>query len=429
MSLQERRWNIEQCNRCHQCKIIPTVQSKAFSPMCPSIEYGQFHAYSGSGKLISAYALTEGRLPYTKETLESITACSMCGACDTACRASNADMVAPMDTLYELRAKLFEDGQTPPAHRAMLERIEKHGNPWGKPGESRTSWAKGLGLVDATRQPVDVLLHVGCGSAFDEAQWPGLVWLAQTFKRQGLSFGTLGAQEPHAGGLAYDLGHQALARRCADETLQRVRASGAHTVVTVDAESLAAFRNVYPRLGVRFDPVRLVHITEFLEETVVHTAEPSGASGTGAGNIVTYHDPCRLGRLSEPYEPWQGEWKNVMNGLRVAEPPTPARFGLGGVYDAPRRLLQSVPGTRLVEMERRREFSYCCGAGAGGQEAHPEFAEQAARHRLDEAAATGATTVVSSCASCVRHLGRVARQHRPALRVISLIDHLKNASA
>lgn len=426
MSLQEQRWSIEQCNRCHQCKSNPTVQSKAFSPMCPSMEYGQFHAYSGSGKLISAYALTEGRLPYTKEALESITACSMCGACDTACRTSHGDLVAPMDTLYDLRAKVHDDGKAPAAHRAMLDHIEKFGNPYGKPREYRALWTEGRNLADATRQPVDVLLHVGCSQAFDEAQWPALVWLVEAMQRQGLSFGTLGAAEPHAGGLAYDLGHQGLARRCAEETLRLVRASGAHTLVTADAESLAAFRNFYARLGVRLDPVRVLHVTEFLEEAGF-AAQPAATSGRD--EVVTYHDPCRLGRLSEPFVPWKGEWKLVLNGMRVAEPPTPARFGLAGVYDAPRRLLQSVPGTTLVEMERRREFSYCCGAGAGSREAHPEFADQAARHRLDEAAATGATALVSSCASCVRHLGAAARQHRPELRVVHLIDYLKNASA
>lgn len=425
MSLQEQRWSIEQCNRCHQCKATPTVRSKAFSALCPAIEHGQFHAYSGGGKLISAYALSEGRLPYSKDNLESITTCSMCGACDTACRTFLGDLVRPMETIYELRAKLFEDGQTQAPHQALLDNIERHGNPQGHPRERRTLWAQGLNLVDATRQPVDVLLHVGCSTAFDEAHWPGLVWLAKALQRRGLSFGTLGAAEPHAGGLAYDLGHQALARRCAEETLRLVRASGAHTVVTADAESLAAFRNVHARLGLRFDPVRVLHVTEFLEE---QDLQPQAAT-TGREEVVTYHDPCRLGRLAEPFVPWKGEWKIVLNGLRVAQPPIPERNGHGGVYDAPRRLLQSVAGTTLVEMERRREFSYCCGAGAGGKEAHPEFAEQAARHRLDEAAATGATTVVSSCATCVRHLGTVARQHRPGLRVVSLIDYLKNASA
>lgn len=331
-----------------------------------------------------------------------------------------------METLYDLRAKVFDDGQTPAAQRPLLDHIEKLGNPHGLPRERRALWAKGLDLADATRQQVDVLLHVGCSTAFDEAHWPGLVWLAKAMQRQGLSFGTLGAAEPHAGGLAFDLGHQALARRCAEETLRLVRASGAHTVVTTDAESLAAFRNVYARLGLSLEPVRVLHVTEFLDEAGLQAPQ---ASPTGREEVVTYHDPCRLGRLAEPFVPWKGEWKIVLNGLRVAEPPIPERNGHGGVYDAPRRLLQSVPGTTLVEMERRREFSYCCGAGASGKEAHPEFADQAARHRLDEAAATGATTVVSSCATCVRHLGAVARQHRPALRVISLIDYLKNASA
>lgn len=352
MSLQERRWNIEQCNRCHQCKQGPTVKSKAFGPMCPAIEYGKFHAYSASGKLISAYALTEGRLPYTQEALDSITTCSMCGACDTACRTFNGDAVAPMDTLYELRARLFDDGRLPEVHRALLDSIEQHGNPYGKPREDRVRWADGLDLLDAVRQQVDVLLHVGCSPAFDESQWPDLVWLAQAMGRKGLSFGTLGIQEPHAGGLAYELGHQALARRCAEETLRRVRASGAHTVVTTDAESLAAFRNCYARLGLRFEPVRVLHVTEFLAETGFP------APTRGRGEVVTYHDPCRLGRLSEPFVPWKGEWKLVMNGMRVAEPPQPPRFGLDGVYDAPRQLLQSVPGTTVIEMERHREFSY-----------------------------------------------------------------------
>jgi Fe-S oxidoreductase len=427
MSLQERRWNIEQCNRCHQCKATPTVRSKQFAPICPAIEYGQFHAYSGGGKLISAYALSEGRLPYSKENLDSITTCSMCGACDTACRTFLGDLVTPMETIYELRARLFDDGQVPAAQRAMLDSIEQRGNPYGKPREQRVRWAKGLNMIDATRQQVDVLLHVGCSQAFDEAQWPGLIWLAQTMSGQGVSFGTLGAAEPHAGGLAYDLGHRALARRCAEETLRLLRASGAHTVVTTDAESIAAFRNVYARLGLRLDPVRVLHVTEYLEQ--LEGVQAPRQAPAARQDVVTYHDPCRLGRLAEPFVPWQGEWKLVLNGLRVAQPPIPERNGHGGVYDAPRRLLQSVPGTTLVEMERRREFSYCCGAGAGGKEAHPEFADQAAQHRLDEAAATGASTVVSSCASCVRHLGAVARRHRPGMRVVSLIDYLKNASA
>src|ERR1044072_6969210 len=107
MSLQDRRWNTEQCNRCHQCKDTPTPTSKRFTPICPAIEYGEFHAYSGSGKIITAYALDTGRAEYTQQTLDTITTCSMCGACDTACQFILGDMVGPIDTIYELRAKMF----------------------------------------------------------------------------------------------------------------------------------------------------------------------------------------------------------------------------------------------------------------------------------------------------------------------------------
>lgn len=426
MSLEKQRWNIEQCNRCHQCKASPVQTSKKFAPLCPAIEYGQFHAYSASGKIITGYALMHGSAEYTPEALESITTCSMCGACDTACQFILGDLVQPLDGIYELRAKMFADGQVPAAQRKMLDNIAMHGNGQGVPRADRTRWAESLKLVDATSEQVDVLLHIGCANAFDESQWPGLIGIVEAFRKVGLSFGTLGEQESHAGSLAFELGHRELAQRCAEETARLVRASGARLLVTCDADSIAAFRNFYPRMGVTLDPVRVLHITEYLEELA-----SEGRWTTGAANeeVVTYHDPCHLGRLSELHEPWDGEWTAVMNGMRIAVPPRPHRFGLGGIYDAPRQLLQAVPGTRLVEMERRREFSYCCGAGGGGKEAHPEFAEQAALHRLEEAVSTGATTLVSSCGTCTRHLGSVAEKHGVGIRVADLAGYLKKAQA
>ena len=425
MTLASRQWNTEQCNRCHQCKFVPTPRSKKFSAACPAIKYGSFHAYSCSGKIISAYALEKGRLIYTKEAIDSITTCSLCGVCDTACRSNHGDLVAPIDTLYELRARLYVDGQIPEGHKRLLSNIESFGNPYAKPAEQRHQWALGLNLKNASQESVKVLLHIGCSNAFEPQRWPGLVWIAQQLRQADIDFGTLGVAEPHAGGLAFDLGHQALAHKLAEHTQRLIRSSGAHTLVTMDAQALAAFRNIYPRLGVTLDTVRIMHITEFFKEFgLPQTAKHY----TGAEQLVTYHDPCRLGRLSEPYTAWEGTWKLVMNGMRVSEPPQPHRFGLGGVYDQPRKLIRSVPGTRLVEMERVREFSYCCGAGAGGYEAHPEFAIQAAQDRLEEACSSGAKTLITSCAGCAEHLGKVAEQSRFAIRVVHLLDYLKDSA-
>lgn len=428
MTLEKQRWNIEQCNRCHQCKANPRLTSKQFAPLCPSIEYGQFHSYSASGKIITAYALMNGRADYTEEVMDSITACTLCGACDTACQFILGDLVQPLDGIYELRAKMFAEGKVPAAQRKLLDNIASHGNPDGRPASERTDWAKGLNLVDATSAKVDVLLHIGSANAFDKRQWPGLIGIAAALTATGVVVGTLGDKEPDAGALAFELGHRDLAKACADETVRLVRASGAALLVTCDASAIAAFRNFYVRMGVTLDPVRVLHVTEYLGELAAEGKWRASAPASEE-EVVTYHDPCRLGRLSEPYEPWEGEWTTVMNGMRIAAPPRPHRFGLGGVYDAPRELLKAVPGTRLVEMERTREFAYCCGAGGGGKEAHPDFAEKAALHRLEEAAATGATTLVSSCGTCTRHLGAIAEKHGLGIRVTDLAGYVTKAQA
>jgi Fe-S oxidoreductase len=78
------------------------------------------------------------------------------------------------------------------------------------------------------------------------------------------------------------------------------------------------------------------------------------------------------------------------------------RAGRTGIYDPPRKVLTAIPGLKLVEMERIREYSWCCGAGGGVHEAFPEFAGWTARERIEEAIATGADALVTACPWCVR---------------------------
>jgi len=424
MSLQARKWNIEQCNRCNQCKISPVPKSQRFSAVCPAVEYGQFHAYSGSGKIITGYAISTGWAKYSKEVVDSLTTCTMCGACDTACHHLNGDLIQPIETLYDVRAQLASDGQLPAAHRLLLDHLAKHGNPYGRPREERSRWAQALNLVDATREPVEVLLHIGCSNAFDKNAWPMLSWIAAALGKAEVRFGTLGNQECNTGVLAYELGDRELAATLARQTIELVKRSGAKTLVTCCADSIAAFRNFYPRMELPLKGIEVLHITEYLQRLM---ASGQCSLKATAQETVTYHDPCKLGRLSEPFVPWSGTWKVINNGLRFAEPPRPKRFGLGGIYDAPRQLLQQVQGTRLVEMERIRELSYCCGAGGGGKEAHPEFAEKAAADRLAEAISTGASTLVTACASCTSHLRQTAERQGLHIQVKNLVEYLMEA--
>ena len=115
---------------------------------------------------------------------------------------------------------------------------------------------------------------------------------------------------------------------------------------------------------------------------------------------VTWHDPCHLGRRGEPYKHWEG--KRVKFGL--TEPPREMNRGVNGIYEAPRTILKAIPGVRLVEMERIKEYSWCCGSGGGAKSAYPDFALATAKERIEEAEATGAAAIVTACPWCESNL-------------------------
>src|SRR5690606_6484421 len=99
---------------------------------------------------------------------------------------------------------------------------------------------------------------------------------------------------------------------------------------------------------------------------------------------------------------WSGEEKKVLGQVVTYDPPKPRYNGASGVYDQPREVIRAIPGVELVEMERIREYSWCCGAGGGVREAYPEEASWTATERLDEALATGADALVTACPWCER---------------------------
>lgn len=400
-------------------------ESQAFSTICPSIDHGQFHAFSASGKIITSHALMLGKAAVNERLIESVFACTMCGACDTACKTNMGDLVDPMDTMYELRAHLASGGHVPTPISEAIAHLQAEGSHLG-PRSERSRWAQGLEITDAMRQKVEVLLYIGGVNAYDRNTWPQLHTLVRLLRQAGVNFGIAYNQESDTGGYAYDNGFQADALRLAQSQADLLKRSGAKVLLSACAEGFAAFRNIYPRLSVSLDGVHVAHTTDFLLKLI-----ESGQLALSASHqaTVTYHDPCRLGRLSETHEPWNGHWSVAMNTLSVPDSQRPARFGNKGNYEAPRKLLRHIKGLEVVEMERNKLFSYCCGAGAGASEAYPEMAGKAAIQRLQEAAATGASILVTACAGCQRHLSETARNNGIAIHVQGVFDLLASAIA
>ena len=413
--------NMSNCWRCSHCKWVPAPKSNAFAHACPSIEWGGFHAYSGGGKVITAYALNSGDVECTEEAVETIFACTMCGACDTSCKNNNGDLIEPLPILYALRADVVARGAGPAKHRHLVRNLRITGNAEGKPASERSSWAEGLDLIDATQSRVDVLLHIGCENAFDESRWAELRSIVALLTEAGVRFGIAYDNEAATGETAFDLGYRDDAKALAEGMAALISKCKASTVVTCSATSYHGMVNIWPRLGVSSPTTDVRHVTEFIDDLFQDGTLRLDAS---RDVTVTYHDPCKLGRLGERFEPSDAGWTKVLNTIAIRDEPTKVLFGNDGVYDPPRNLLRRIDGLKLVEMERTRGSAYCCGAAGGAKEAYPDFASTAAKNRLVEAVATGASIVATSCGGCRRHLDQVALDNSVPLKVVGVFELL-----
>ncbi len=90
-------------------------------------------------------------------------------------------------------------------------------------------------------------------------------------------------------------------------------------------------------------------------------------------------------------------------------------------------MLGSIPGIKLVEMDRKKEYAWCCGAGGGVKETNPEFARWTARERIREAEATGAGAIVTACPGCERNFKDTLKESGSSLKVYDVVEILARA--
>ena len=414
MALTEYQRDMRGCSRCSICKWVPFAQIKSVDCAngCPSISRYNFHSYSGGGRLILGLSLLEDRVELTEEVADIIYKCVMCGACEVSCKIYRDD-IDVLRVIEELRFACVENGMMLPEHMMMVDAMKQEDNVFGEPKSARGDWAKGLGLKDINKEKADVLFHAGCRLSYDEGLRGVVRGAAGILKDAGADLGIAGADEACCGGRAFEVGYRGELEKYAEDFASRVKASGCGTLVTACSDCYGAFKQLYPMVGKELG-VEVLHVVEYVERLM------------GQGRIrpttrvplkVTYHDPCHLGRRGEPYREWKGEDK-------LKRPSAFKMTGTGGVYDAPRDILGRLPGVELLEMERIREYSWCCGAGGGVMEAYPEFNSWSANQRVDEALATGAQAIVTACPWCERSFTDALEERDEDLEVLDLMELL-----
>jgi Fe-S oxidoreductase len=424
MSLEEYQKDMERCSRCSMCKFIPLEQIKGFDfvNVCPSISKYNFHTYSGGGRLITALAMLKGRIDYTDKLVEIVYQCHTCGGCDISCKYSR-DMEV-LEPIYQFRIQCVENGQVLPSHMLLIDSLRKEDNMMQKPKNERGKWAEGLAVKDITKEKATVYYHAGCRYSFDKELWKAAQSSVNLLLKAGIDIGIAGKDETCCGGRAYELGYQGETIKYAENNMDLLRQAGVKTVVTSCSDCYHSFKVLYDKLGKKGQGLEVLHIAEYVARLLkegrikLHKKIPMK---------VTYHDPCHLGRLGEPYIHWKGVEKKVMGQLIVHDPPKEYRRGTFGIYQPPRDVLTSIPGLRLVEMNRIKEYTWCCGAGGGVKDAFPDFALFTARERIKEAKSTGAEAMVTACPWCQRNFRDAVEQYGDSLKIYDIMELVQEA--
>jgi Fe-S oxidoreductase len=417
LKVEEYKHQAETCVRCSYCKLIDLnfVKSSRFSRQCPIDVRYRFNLYSAHGLLHAALAELDGKLEFTPKLMDALWHCTLCGGCDIRCK-RNLD-VEVLQVIQELRNRCVEQGKGPmPEHKRMAENVRKSRNIYGAAAGERLKW------MSAEVKPAakaDIVYFVGDSSAYRHPEIA--LATARLLGLAGVSFTVL-KDEWSSGHELFATGQMDAARELAEHNVKAIQDSGARTVIASDAEVYKTLKVDYPRImgkSTEDMPYTILHITEYIDQLM---KDGKFKFNRRVPMKVTYHDPCNLGRLGEPWYHWEPRYEspNIAVGKIW-------RRGDKGVYMPPRDILNGIKGIELIEMERNKDNAWCCGYGGGVGAAFPDFALWTAGERVEEAVTTGAEAIVSGCPNCKDILGQAAADGGTGMKVYDITEIMLRA--
>jgi len=293
---------------------------------------------------------------------EVIWACTTCRWCERACPLD----ISYVDKLVELRRNLvLEKADFPEEAQAAFRGYEVNGNPWQLPAEERGNWAADLGvpLASSAGGDFDYLFFVGSPGSYDDHGKKVSQALVKILQAAGVKIAILGPEEASTGDAARRLGNEYLFQMLAQQNIETMNGYGVKKIVTNCPHAYNTLAHEYPEFGGEYE---VVHGTQLVAELV--RAGKVRLVGTVDLDLA-YHDPCYLGRTN-------------------------------GEYDAPRFLLNAIPGLKMREAELSRERSMCCGAGGGRMWLEEKIGERINQTRFEQLEASGTADVAVACPYC-----------------------------
>lgn len=315
--------------------------------------------------------------------------CTQCYACQVRCPRG----ILISETMRKLREWAVAQGYSvPPALLQLRDAVNATYNILNEDNQSRLIWSQNLEPMPAQLESlqqgqVEALLFTGCVSSFYPMAYSIPQSLVQTLEQTGVTYTTMGGEEWCCGYPLYGAGMKEEMAKLARHNIEQAQAIAPQSLVATCSSCYHTWRHLYTEYNNGHSSFEVLHASEFLtrliEEGRIKMAELPW--------VVTYHDPCDLGR------------KN-------------------GIYEAPRFIIKSIPGMTLREMPNNREDTMCCGGGGDVAMMEADVTEHIAERRLAQAVATGAEAIISSCQQCKRTLLQAARKTKTRIRILDVTE-------
>ncbi|MFE6824968.1 heterodisulfide reductase-related iron-sulfur binding cluster [Streptomyces sp. NPDC057690] len=343
---------------------------------------------------VPAAALAEAERPLIGTAEENgvidpdvLWSCTTCGACVEQCPVD----IEHVDHIVDMRRyQVMIESAFPSEAGTMLKNLEKKGNPWGLAKKQRLEWLKeldfevpvvGRDIEDLTE--VEYLYWVGCAGSLEDRAKKTTKAFAELLHIAGVKFAIMGGDEKCTGDSARRLGNEPLFQELGMEnvaalnmafgeetdddgnvTPESKKPRSAKKIVATCPHCLNTIGNEYPQLGGDYETI---HHTQLLQHLI---DEGKLLPVTPVDGLITYHDPCYLGRHNKIYTP-------------------------------PREIMSAVPGLRQQEMHRHKERGFCCGAGGARMWMEERIGKRINNERVDEALSLNPDIVSTACPFCL----------------------------
>jgi len=376
----EQDWKdiIHRCFRCGYCKF--TYEYSDFN--CPSYKKYRFETYSTGGRLWLIYGVINGDLQWSENLAKVLYACPTCGNCMENCRFEKFNFLL-VDMIEAARVEAAKSGFCPEKQKALVERATnpEMWNPYGEQNSDNESLKKEYDLPDEA----EWVYYIGCTSNYRQQKIRDAT--LRLLKKTGINF-TL-VDEHCCTSPMLRTGQVDIAPDFMNYNIAQIRNAGASKVVTSCAGCYRTLLKDYEKFGADLG-FEVYHTGELIKKLL---DEGKIKIKSNYDKVITYHDPCHLGRHMD-------------------------------MYETPREVIKQIPGIKLVEMERNRNNAWCCGAGGGVKIGFPDWALEISKERLEEAKETGATILTSMCPFCKTNLSDANEKYNMGFEVLDLIEIL-----